>query len=323
MAKKLTVNYIKLGILVTSGLLLLVVSLYFIGSKKNLFGNTFRLYAIFQDVSGLKSGNNVRYAGIDIGTVEEITIINDTVIRTELLLEERMLKVIRKNAMASIGTDGLMGDKLVNIDAGSQDAEFVSEGYEISSLRNVNTDEMLRTLEFTNRNVAVVSANLKSLTETINESKGTLYTILMDTTLSLGIHKALDNIESASKSLNSFAGNLSDAGHGLKSDNSLMGSLLTDTSLAGDFRITISRIRESGEQLSAATKNMQEVLEKVNHGSGTLNTLVNDSNMSVSLKNAIQNIDSSSVKLNENLEALKHSWLLRGYFRKQEKKKND
>ena len=323
MAKKLTVNYIKLGILVSAGLLLLVVSLYFIGSKKNLFGNTIRLYAVFNDVSGLKPGNNVRYAGIDIGTVEEITIINDTVIRTELLLEERMIDVIRKNALASIGTDGLMGDKLVNIHAGNPDAALVAEGDEITSLPNVNTDEMLRTLEFTNRNVAVVSANLKILTETINESKGTLYTILMDTTLSLGIHNALDNIESASVSLNSFAGNLSDAGHDLKSDNSLIGSLLSDTSLAADFRITISKIRESGEQLSAATKNMQEVLENINHGSGTLNTLVNDSNMSGSLKNAIQNIDSSSVKLNENLEALKHSSLLRGYFRKQEKKKND
>ena len=121
MAKE-TPNYIKLGILVTVGLVLLVVGLYFIGSNKNLFGSTFKLYAVFKDVNGLKAGNNVRYAGIDVGTVENILINNDTTIRVEMVIEERMKDVIKKNSIAGIGTDGLMGDRLINIDAASSDA---------------------------------------------------------------------------------------------------------------------------------------------------------------------------------------------------------
>jgi phospholipid/cholesterol/gamma-HCH transport system substrate-binding protein len=319
MAKE-TPNYIKLGIFVTTGLVLLVVGLYFIGSNKNLFGSTFKLYAVFKDVNGLKAGNNVRYGGIDVGTVEKIIISNDTTIRVEMVIEERMKDVIRKNSIAGIGTDGLMGDKLINIDAGSSNAKTVDEGDEIASLAFVNTEEMLRTLEFTNQNVAVVSANLKSLTETINKSRGTLYTVLMDTTIAGHFHNALENIESASNYLNGLARDISFVGSDLKSGNGLAGTLLNDTALNSDFKNTMALIKISGEQIHSATLNMQEVFEKVNHGNGTLSTLINDSITAFQLRQAIQHIDSSSIKLNEDLEGLKHSFLLRSYFRKKEKK---
>ena len=321
MSRKSTINYVKLGIFVTAGLLLLVIALYFIGSKKNLFGDTFSLYVNFKDINGLKKGNNIRYGGIDVGTVGKITIINDTTIKVELVLEERMKTMIRKNSVANIGTDGLMGDKLVNIDAGSSASQNVTDDDYILSRESVNTDEMLRTLQFTNNNVAIVSANLKTLTETINKSKGTLYTIMMDTSLSVQITRALSNIEAASSHINSFGQDLSVAGEDLQQGKGFLGALLKDTALSGDFKNSMTNIKNSGEQLSAATKNLQDILEKVNHGSGPLNTLINDTGADASLKNAIQNIDSSSVKLNENLEALKHSWLLRRYFKKQEKKK--
>lgn len=319
MAKE-TPNYIKLGIFVTVGLVLLVVGLYFIGSNKNLFGSTFKLYAVFKDVNGLKAGNNVRYAGIDVGTVENILINNDTTIRVEMVIEERMKDVIRRNSIAGIGTDGLMGDKLINIDAGSSDAMTVDEGDEITSLAFVNTEEMLRTLEFTNQNVAVVSANLKSLTETINKSRGTLYTVLMDTTLAGHFQNALENIDSASNYLNGLARDISTVGADLKSGNGIVGTLLYDTALNSDFKSTMELIRISGEQIHSATLNIQEVFEKVNHGNGALSVLVNDSTTAFQLREAIQHIDSSSIKLNEDLEGLKHSFLLRSYFRKKEKK---
>jgi phospholipid/cholesterol/gamma-HCH transport system substrate-binding protein len=319
MAKE-TPNFIKLGIFVTLGLVLLVVALYFIGSNKNLFGNTFKLYAVFADINGLKEGNNVRYAGIDVGTVEKVIIKGDTSIAVEMWLEERMKSVIRKNSIATIGTDGLMGDKLVNIHAGSAGSKTIEEGDEIASLGSVDTEEMLRTLEFTNQNIAVVSENLKSLTENINKSRGTLYTVLMDTAVSVHVKNALDNIESASNYLNNFAQDMSGVSTDLKQGDGLLSTLLNDTALTADFRITMSQIKASGDQVSAATRNMQNVFEKANNGQGSLNTLLSDSTSAFHLREAIQNIDSSAIKLNENLEALKHSFLLRGYFRKQSKK---
>src|SRR5688572_13073658 len=139
MAAKTTINFIKLGVFVTVGVLILVISLYFIGSKKNMFGDTFTLYAIFNDVNGLKKGNNVRYGGIEIGIVENISVINDTSIRVEMKLESDMKHVIRKNSTAAVGTDGLMGDKLININAGNVTSAVVEDGGQIYSMPIIDT----------------------------------------------------------------------------------------------------------------------------------------------------------------------------------------
>src|SRR5436190_1600608 len=138
---------IKLGIFVVTGALLLVIGLYLIGSNKNMFGSTITLYATFNTVSGLQNGNNIRYAGIDIGTVEDIIIINDTTVRVEMSIEDKLKKVIHKNSIASVGTDGLMGNKLINIDPGTKNSPLVKDGDEIVSIQAINTDAMLRTLE--------------------------------------------------------------------------------------------------------------------------------------------------------------------------------
>src|SRR5690348_15105543 len=117
--KKESSRNMQVGLFVSIGTVLLIVALYLIGDKQNLFGSTFRISAKFYNVNGLMVGNNVRFAGIDIGTVEEIEIINDSSVNVIMVLEERVQPYIKKNAIASIGTDGLMGNKLVNINSGS------------------------------------------------------------------------------------------------------------------------------------------------------------------------------------------------------------
>src|SRR6187401_796117 len=154
--EKETSHNIKLGIFIVAGILVLIVGLYLIGENRNMFGHTFKLYANFQDVKGLQTGNNVRYAGIDVGTVKKIEILADTMVRVELSLEERLKKLIRKNSMTSIGTDGLMGNTLLNIAPGTSASPLVNDGDELASIHPVNTDEMLRTLDFTNENIATI-----------------------------------------------------------------------------------------------------------------------------------------------------------------------
>src|SRR4051812_7579627 len=145
-----TKRNIRLGIFVIAGTVLLIAALYLIGSKQNLFGNSFRLQARFYNVGGLMQGNNVRFAGIDVGTVEWVRIENDTVVLVSMLLDKDVQKFIRKNAVATVGTDGLMGNKLVNINSGGDLAPQVENGDEIRSRRPVEMDEMVRTLDVTN-----------------------------------------------------------------------------------------------------------------------------------------------------------------------------
>ena len=317
---KTTIHNIKLGIFVVTGILAPIVGLYFIGSNRNMFGSTFKLYATFHDVSGLQSGNNVRYAGINVGTVKAIKIVNDTVIRVEMSLKSDLKKVIRKNSPVSVGTDGFMGNKLINIDPGTPNVSLANDGDELTSVAAVNTDDMLRTLEFTNGNIAIVSSNLKDITENINRSRGTLFKMLMDTSVAGGLQHTLDNIEKASVNLTTITNDFSTLSNDVKNGNGLLGTLIKDTIMTSQLKLTVKQAKESIEQINLSTNELKQSLQKINNGNGTVSTLLNDTITSNHLKSSLANIDSSSKGLNENMEALKHSFLLKGYFRRQEKK---
>lgn len=316
MAKE-TLHNVRLGIFVITGLTLLVAGLYFIGNNKNLFGDRFELYATFDNVSGLQKGNNVRFAGIDVGTVDDIAIINDTSLRVKMVINQDLLHHIRKNSIAAIGTDGLMGNKLVNISPGSPDAPIISEGDEIPVMPTVDTESMLRTLEGTNRNVLLISSSLREITGNIERSRGTLYTVLMDTSLALRLRQTLLNLESMSTNLDQFSGDLGGLVEGVRSGEGVLGQLVTDSSsFSRDLEGALADIRNSGRNLTDATQRLNRILGEVEQGNGTFQTLLKDPATADHLKRSIANIDSSTANFNENMRALQHNFLFRKYFKK-------
>lgn len=169
---------IKVGAMVVTGIILLVVALYFIGEQKNIFGDTFRLKARFKDVNGLLPGNNVRYSGIDVGTVKEVKFMNDSMVEVTMIIEQDVRPYIKKNAVALIGTDGMMGNKLVNINSAGP-APGVADGDVIASREPVNMDESTRTLMVTNENIKAITTDLRSMTNKLDSSA--MWSVLSDT----------------------------------------------------------------------------------------------------------------------------------------------
>src|SRR5690606_32869164 len=116
MKTKATDN-VKLGLFVVAGLVFLITTLYMIGRNRNLFGTTFTIKASMNSVNGLTRGNNVRFKGIDVGTVKDIEIAGDSAVLVVMIIDEKIRPYIKQNSIASIGTDGLMGSKLININS--------------------------------------------------------------------------------------------------------------------------------------------------------------------------------------------------------------
>jgi len=315
------IKNIRLGLFVIVGTVLLIAALYFIGSNSNLFNKTFKLYATFENVNGLKEGNNVRYAGIDIGTIHKIEIVNDTAIRVEMRVKEELKKVIRQNSTASIGTDGLMGNKLINIAPGTPEAALVTEGNALASVATINTEEMLRTLDKTNRNILIISANLRDITQNITDSRGTLYTVLMDTTIALQLKHTLGNIDDVSNNVLQISEDLNAVVSEAKNGKGLLGTLVKDTVMAEDLSRAVKEVRTAGEQINNSATELKQILHKANTGDGTIATLINDTASANNLKRTLVNIDNSAKKLPSLLEALKHNFLFKAYFKKQEKQK--
>ena len=316
---KEVINNIRLGLFVIVGTALLIIVLYFIGSNSNLFSKTFKLYATFENVNGLKKGNNVRYAGIDVGTIKNIQIVNDTTIKVEMSVEADLKKVIRKNSTASIGTDGLMGNKLINIKPGTPDMGLVEDGAELESMGSLNTDEMLRTLDKTNKNILVISANLREISQNLTDSRGTLYTVLMDTTIARGLKHTLGNIDVVSNNILQISADLNDVVSEAKNGNGLVGTLVKDTVMAINLSKAINEVKTAGEQINTSAGELKMILNKVNSGSGTISTLINDTTTANNLKRTLVNIDVSAKKLPVLMDALKSNFLFKAYFKKQEK----
>src|SRR5690242_14400411 len=98
--KKETGNRIRLGVFVTAGIVLLFIAIYYIGQRQRLFANTFSIRGIFEDVNGLQPGNNVRFAGINVGTVESIEIISDTSVIVTMIIDKPTKKFIKTDSKA-------------------------------------------------------------------------------------------------------------------------------------------------------------------------------------------------------------------------------
>jgi phospholipid/cholesterol/gamma-HCH transport system substrate-binding protein len=323
MAKQIS-NSIKLGTFILGGLLFLVLLLYMIGKNRSLFGSTYVLKARFENIQGLIAGNNVRFAGIQAGTVKKIKILNDTVIEVSMIMDTKMQTIIQKNAIASIGTDGLVGNKVVNIVPSRNPGPFAAEGDVLLSKKVIATDEMLQTLYKTNNDVAVIATELKATIQRINSSSA-LWQLLNDKSIPGNLRSSVANVRTATGKAVNLAENLNNIVLDVKQGKGSLGAVLKDTAIAKNLNEAILKIKTVGEQADALAEEINglvtSIKRDVNKGNGPVNALLNDSMMVKKLNNSLDNMQKGTSGFNQSMEALKHNFLLRGYFRKQEKKK--
>jgi phospholipid/cholesterol/gamma-HCH transport system substrate-binding protein len=191
----------KLGLFAIAALIIAVGGIYYIGKEKNKFGTVLHISAEFSSVSGLKPGSNVRLGGIDVGTVDDISLVTDTTVQVNMIIQKKVQKFIKKDAKASIGSDGLMGDKVVVITAGTPTTPIVTDGDSLSSLKPIETDAIMASLKTSADNAAIITGNLADISDRISHGKGALGKLLHDTTLSANISSTMRNLKSSSKKL--------------------------------------------------------------------------------------------------------------------------
>lgn len=212
---------IKIGLFTTLGILVLVFAIFFIGNQKSLFSSTFKVSGLFKNVSGLQVGNNVRFAGINIGVVNDIQIVNDSSVKVVLLINSNVKKFIKKDAKMSIGSDGLMGDKLVVVTPGpgAADADEVADGGQIGSVNPIDVDKIIAKLTGIADNAGTLIDNLSQIVAKINSGKGSIGRLInndkmakdLDATVQSAkstmesVHKATTSInQTVNKAQNSF-----------------------------------------------------------------------------------------------------------------------
>lgn len=190
---------IRTGIFTLAGVGLLIGAVFLIGKTRHLFGDTFHIYGTFRNVGGLQVGNNVRFVGINVGTVESIQIISDTQARVDMVIQEDAHKFIKSNAIASIGSDGLMGDKLIVISATDNRAEQVKDGTRIATNNPNDMGEIMAKMNRIANNAEVITAGLADISTQISGGKGSLGRLLYSDDLAKNLEGTATNIKQGTK----------------------------------------------------------------------------------------------------------------------------
>lgn len=202
MEKHTTKFKVRLGIFIACGLLIFVAAVFIIGRQKNLFIPVYKLTTTFHNVSGLQVGNNIRFSGINVGTVDNISIIDDSTVQVDMLIQKSVQKFIKEDCEATIGSAGLIGDRILILSQGSANAALTKNGHEITSKEPVEADAIMASLQVTANNAAVISVQLAEIMTKVNSGSGTLGRFIQDTTIAENINQTIMNLKKSSKGLN-------------------------------------------------------------------------------------------------------------------------
>ncbi len=181
---------------------LFVIAIFIIGKQENLFDPVFKLTTTFYNVSGLQVGSNIRFSGINVGTIDNINIINDSTVQVDMLIKKSVQQFIKTDCIAGIGSAGIIGDRILIITQGSFDAPLIKDGQNIESKEPVETDAIMESMQITADNAAIISSQLAEIMININSGKGTLGRFIQDSTIAENIDKTIMNLRKSSKGLN-------------------------------------------------------------------------------------------------------------------------
>lgn len=296
-------------------LILIILGMYFIGNKQNLFGSKFRISANFYSVSGLIPGNNIRLGGVNIGTVETVEISSDTTIHVVMVIKDKMMNFIKKNSLASIGTDGLIGNKIINIVQVDANAPFIQENDILQTVRAFETDEITQKLSRTNDDIAIIAQNLKEVSIKLS-SPNSLTSILADSLLAGNIQTTLINFKNTSANTSVLSKDMVKYMNEIQKGKGLLGTLFKDSTMTLELKKTLMNVNLVSDSLLLITGNIKEVTQNLKNGKGIFGTLINDTTMVVNLNQTLINLNKGTAGFDENMEALKHNFLLRRYFKK-------
>lgn len=291
---------VRLGLFVIGGLAIFVLAIFIIGKQKNLFNPVFKLTTTFYNVSGLQVGNNIRFSGINVGTVNGIKIINDTTVRVEMIVRQEVKQFIKSDSEVAIGSEGLIGDRLLIITQGSMGSSEIREDQELVSAEPVEMDDIILSLKVTAENVEVITAQLAETMLTINRGKGTLGKLIQDSTIAKNIDQTIANFKKSSEGL----------------DETIEVTKENLFAFMESLKVTAGKTEIASQQLG-------EIMTQINSGEGTIGRLIQDTTMAHNLNETLINLSSSSKGLDESIEGLKHTFLLRRYFRKKAERENE
>lgn len=305
------------GIFVFLAIVILVAGIFTLAGQQKRLISTISVTAIFDDVAGLKTGNNVWFSGVKIGTIKSIRLYGDSQVEVTMNIEEKVQEFVRKNAVARISSESFIGNKNIVIDGGTQSAPPVEDGDRITAVNPLNTDDLMETLQKNNKNLVAITDDFKQLTSRLVQGEGTVGAILTDTVMADNFRAMVANLQQTSRRTVAASNELSRFTSKLNSANGLANNIATDTVVYSRLRTSMAELNEATTAAAEMMETLEATSKNLNNQNNAVGVLLSDEQFARQLQRTMQNLETSSQKFDQNMEALQSNILFRGFFRRQ------
>jgi phospholipid/cholesterol/gamma-HCH transport system substrate-binding protein len=310
---------LAVGIFIFVGLAILIIGVLTIGGQHKAFVKTISARAIFDAIQGLQTGNNVWLSGMKVGTVKKIAFYGSSQVEIVLSIEHQAQSHIRKDAKVRISTDGLVGNKIVVIAGGTDGAPPIANNDLLTTEHLAGMQEMTTTLQASNNNLLVITGNLKDITKKLTDGQGTLGELINDPTIADHLKASILHLRAASANSERMIANLEDFSAGLRKPGGLASELINDTVVFQQVRNTVAKLNEAAATASEFSASLRTAGQGINDKNTPIGMILHDEETAADLQRTIKNLRVSSKELSDDLEAVQHNFLLRGFFKKKNK----
>ena len=307
---------VVVGLFVTVALAILTGGILTIGDLNDTFTRKISVTAVFDEVNGLQQGDNVWFSGVKVGIVKTLGLHGESQVEVEMRIDQDATEYIRKDVLAKIGSDGLIGNKIVVLYGGTSDAPDLQPGDVLTIGKAVSTEDMMTMLQESNSNLLAITTNLKGISGKLANGEGTIGKVLNDDALYTSVTDTVATLNAASGNAQTLTASLSTFADELNQEGNLPHDLVTDRTTYASLTATVVELNQAGQSAS-------ELMEGVAKGAADPNTpigtLMHDTQAGTDLKVTLDNLNRGSLLLSEDLEAAQHNFMLRGFFKKKEK----
>ncbi|MBS1532984.1 MAG: MCE family protein [Bacteroidetes bacterium] len=311
------------GIFLTVGLIIFVVGVFTLGGSNKAFSKNVHVSAVFGDVQGLKSGNNVWFSGVKVGTISKVVFQGISQVNVTFSVDPDAQRYIHKNAGVRIGSDGFIGNKIILIEGGTPDAPIIQDGDALQSEKQLSIDDIEATLQQNNKNLLAITSDFKQLSHNILQGKGTLGALLADSTMGMQLRSAMRNLQATTQTAAQMANQLDAFSKKVNTKGGLADEIFTDTATFNKIKAAASQLQKTVTSANSTVENLNTATKKLTTTDNALGVLLNDPKGADQMRTTLHNLQESSIKLNDDLEAAQHNFLLKGFFKKKAKAKAD
>lgn len=307
------------GAFVLIGLIFLIAGILVIGNIRNTFSKKMHVTALFDDVNGLQQGNNIWFSGVKIGTVKKVKFYGNSQVKVTMNIDEKSQQYIRKDSKVKVSSDGLIGNKILVIYGGSSKAEAIEDEDTLSVEKTFSSEDMINTLQENNVNMLSITGDLKKITKNMADGQGTIGKLMSDDAIYTNIAATSAALKNASDRAQVLMNSLSAFSSKLNKKGTLANELVTDTIVYNSMKETVLQLNQVADTAALFISDLKKASQNPKTPAGVL---LRDEEAGASLKASLKNLESSSKKLDEDLEGLQHSFPLKRYFKKKAKSKS-